>query len=263
MSYFNPKDGTAYSSPISVPGNGIEINRIMKFVYVWMGFGLLTTALVAWVVATNDSLLSLSAQPGMWIFTLVALVGISMGMSSGLTREWMTPNVAAGLFFAFAAVMGFSLSVTLFAFLSPTITNAAGVAVPNEMYDPGALYGAFGTAAGLFGAMSFVGFTTNMDLSKFGTYLFMGLIGLVIAIFINMVIGSSTLGFMISIAGVVLFTALTAYDTQKIRNLSMNPEIQASGDLAAKISILGALTLYLDFINLFLFLLRIFASGRR
>ncbi|MEQ8677720.1 MAG: Bax inhibitor-1/YccA family protein [Aggregatilineales bacterium] len=260
MSYFNQNDNVTYSSPISAPG--IEINRIMKFVYVWMGFGLLTTAVVAWVVATNDSLLSLSAQPGVGIITFIALIGIAIGMSIGLNKSWMTPNVAAGMFFGFAAVMGFSLSLTLFAFLSPTVVNSAGVVVPNSMYDPGALYGAFGTAAGLFGAMTIVGFTTNMDLTKMGTYLFMGLIGLVIAMVINMFIGSSTLGFLISIAGVVIFTALTAYDTQKIKQLSMNPEIQANGDLAAKVSILGALTLYLDFINLFLFLLRIFAGGR-
>ncbi len=261
MSFFNPNENAAqYSSPISAPT--IEINRIMKFVYVWMGFGLLTTAIVAWVVASNDALLSLSANPIVGILSFVVLIGVAFGMSAGMSREWMTPNIAAGMFFAFAGLMGFSLSLTLFAFLSPEITNSAGQLVANPMYDPGAVYGAFGTAAGLFGAMTLVGFTTTMDLTKMGTYLFMGLIGLIIAMVINMFIGSGTLGFIISIGGVIIFTGLTAYDTQKIKNMSMSAEIQADGNMAAKFSIMGALILYLDFINLFIFLLQIFAFSR-
>ena len=261
MSFFNPNENaTQYSSPVSVPS--IDINRTMKFVYVWMGFGLLTTAMVAWIVANNDALLSLSANPVMGILTLVVLLGVAFGMTAGMTREWMTPNVAAGMFFAFAALMGFSLSITLFAFLSPTITTAAGEVVANPMYDPGAIYGAFGTASGLFAAMTFIGFTTTMDLTKLGTYLMMGLIGLVIAMVINIFIGSGTLGFIISIAGVIIFTGLTAYDTQKIKQMSTMPQFQENGDMAMKFSIMGALTLYLDFINLFLFLLQIFAMSR-
>jgi len=152
--------------------------------------------------------------------------------------------------------------VTLFAFLSPTVVNSAGVEVTNPMYDPGALYGAFGTAAGLFGAMSLVGLTTKMDLTKMGTYLFMALIGLVIAMVINIFIGSSTLGFIISIGGVIIFTGLTAYDTQKIKEMSYQIEADGDGNAAMKFSIIGALTLYLDFINLFIFLLQIFAFSR-
>jgi hypothetical protein len=238
---------------------GININSVMKLVYVWMGLGLLTTAFVAWFVASNDALLDLASGSAAGIVSLVALFGVVIALSAGINARWMTANLAAGLFFVFAGIMGFSLSITLFAFISPTLPSGD----LNPWYDPTALYAAFGTAAALFGSMTLVGFTTKMDLTKMGTYLFVGLIGLVIAMFVNMLLGSETLGFLISIVGVIIFTALTAYDTQKIMHMSQNAQIQSDGNLTVKFSIMGALTLYLDFINLFLFLLRIFAGGNR
>jgi FtsH-binding integral membrane protein len=109
--------------------------------------------------------------------------------------------------------------------------------------------------------MTIVGYTTKTDLTRYSSYFMMGLIGLVIAMVVNMFLGSGPLDFAISIFGVLLFTGLTAYDTQKIKEMAADPSIEASGSLAAKLGILGALQLYLDFINLFLFLLRLF--GRR
>lgn len=233
------------NGPISVPG--VDFNQIMRLVYTWMGLGLLATAGMAWFAATTPALEGLRASPVGMIGSLVIFFGTVIALSVGMTRKWLTPGLAAGLFLVFALSMGFSLSLTLEWFLAN---------------DAPALFSAFGTAAGLFGVMSVYGFTTRSDLSKWGTYLFMGLIGLVIAMLINLFLGSGVLDFIISIVGVIIFTALTAYDTQKIKEMSMSQELQSDGNMALKFSILGAVTLYLDFINLFLFLLSLFGGGR-
>ncbi|MDX2076871.1 MAG: Bax inhibitor-1/YccA family protein [bacterium] len=219
-------------------------NSILRLVYLWMGLGLLTTCVVAVLVANTPSLLNLALTPGVSIITMVLLIGISIALGVGVTRNWLKPGMAIGLFFVYSAIMGFALSF---------------VVILAEI-DPRAVYSAAGTTAALFGAMTFVGFTTKMDLSRFGFFFMAALIGLVLAMLINMLLQSSALDFIISVAGVLLFTALTAYDTQKIKNMAANPDIQADGSLAVKVSIIGALELYLDVINLFLFLLRIFMS---
>ena len=153
--------------------------------------------------------------------------------------------VAALIFVVYAALTGFSLS---------------GIVL---YYNLGTLTQAFLSTAALFAVMSIVGITTKADLSKLGTYLIIGLVGIIIAIFINFFLRSNTFDFIISIVGVIIFTGLTAYDTQKIARLAADPRIQGeSSQLAGKLSILGALTLYLDFLNLFLFLLRIFGRGQ-
>jgi hypothetical protein len=120
---------------------------------------------------------------------------------------------------------------------------------------------AFFSAAALFGMMSFVGFATRADLTKLGTYLIVGLLGLIVAMVINLFLANTWLELAVSLIGVVIFTGLTAYDTQKIGRLARDPSLQAEGPMLGRLSILGALTLYLDFINLFLFLLRLL--GRR
>jgi uncharacterized protein len=247
MGYYNSMESRPISSsePISVPS--VNLNSVMKMVYVWMGLGLLTTAVVAWFTATNPALASLRGSGAVMIVSIIVMFGSVIALTAGMRARWMTPGLAAALFFVFAGIEGFVLSLILEFFIA------------NQ---PGALYAAFGTAAALFGSMTLVGFLTNMDLSKMGTYLFMGLIGLIVAMVINWFIGSSTLAFMISIVGVLIFTALTAYDTQKIKQMSESPELQGDGNLVLKFSIMGALTLYLDFINLFLFLLHIFGGGR-
>jgi FtsH-binding integral membrane protein len=131
------------------------------------------------------------------------------------------------------------------------------------MYDLGTLTLAFVSTSALFGAMTIVGLTTKMDLTKWGTFLFMGLIGLLVAMLVNIFLRSSAFDLIISVIGVLLFTGLTAYDTQKIVRMASDPAIQA-GDttLMRKLSILGALSLYLDFINLFLFILRLMGRQR-
>lgn len=139
-----------------------------------------------------------------------------------------------------------------------------GVVIAAMVYQgqTGAVASAFLTAAGLFGAMTLVGFFTKTDLSKFGAFFMMALIGLLIAMVINFFLASSAMDFVISIAGVLIFTGLTAFHTQQIKELANSPQYQQHGSETTKIAIYGAFVLYLSFINLFWFLLRLY-SGRR
>lgn len=148
------------------------------------------------------------------------------------------------LFFVYAAVNGFTLSLIFL------------------VYELGTISTAFFSTAAAFGAMTVLGYTTQLDLSKYRSYFIMGLVGLIAAMLVNIFLRSSTFDLIISIFGVFLFLALTAYDTQKIKQLAADPELTSNGEMMMKVSILGALTLYLDFINLFLFLLRLFGRGR-
>jgi FtsH-binding integral membrane protein len=155
----------------------------------------------------------------------------------------MSGGTAITLFFAYAALNGFTLSIVLLAFTVGTVVSA------------------FVVTAALFGVMSFIGYTTNVDLTKMGTYLMMGVIGLVIAMVVNLFINSGPLDMLISMIGVLIFTGLTAYDTQSIGRMAA--EASAEGDAAAKLGVMGALKLYLDFINMFLFMLRLMGGRRR
>ncbi len=225
---------------VSQTGIGLDVRDVLQWTYLWMAFGLVVTTVVSLVTINTPALANLLTLPvvlGAIIIELLLVIAIS-----GLVMR-VSPTTAALLFFVYAALNGFTLTVIFF------------------VYDIGTIAAAFASAAALFGAMTLVGFTTQMDLTKMGTYLFMGVIGLVIAMVVNMFLGSSTLDFVISAAGVLIFTGLTAYDTQKIKRIAESPAVQADGSLAMRVSIRAALTLYLDFINLFLFLLRLF--GRR
>jgi uncharacterized protein len=227
------------------PAASINIQAVMKLVYVWMGLGLLTTTVVAWLTTTNPILADLRGNTGVFLLAIFVEFALVIALSFGITRKWMTPNLAGAMFFVYAAVSGFTISIILL------------------VYDVGAITNALATTVLLFGVMSVFGYTTSMDLTKWGTYLLMGLIGLILAMIVNIFLGSSTLEIIISVIGVFIFTALTAYDTQKIREFTQSYEIQNDGNLALKFSIYGALMLYLDFVNLFLFLLRIFGGGSR
>jgi uncharacterized protein len=217
---------------------GIDLQSIMRQVYTWMGLGMLLTAVIAYVTV-NTSLISLAANPIILIVAVIAEFGMVMGIGFGFNR--LSSGVAVLLFFAYAALNGFTLSMVLLAFST------------------GSVFLAFATTAIMFGSMSVVGYTTSMDLSKMGTYLMMGVVGLLIAMVVNLFFSSSLLDTIISLAGVLIFTALTAYDTQRIRRMAM--EMNSKGDVEAKMGIFGALKLYLDFINMFLFMLRL--VGRR
>ena len=228
-------------SPIPLSAPRVEIRPLLKNVYMWMTLGLLLTTAVAVVTNTVEPLRNLALNPVVLIIAVVAQLGLVLGLSFGLRR--FSAQTATVMFLLYAGTMGFTLSLILLA------------------YETTSIVAALGTTAVLFGTMTVLGLTTQMDLSKMGTYLFIGLIGLVIAMVVNIFLRSSGLEFIISIAGVLIFTGLAAYDTQKIKQMAMDPAIEAEGpELMQKLSIMGALTLYLDFVNLFLFLLRLFGS---
>lgn len=221
---------------------------IMSRVYMWMTAALLLTAGTAYFTASSPALLQLIFGNSIAIWVLfIAELGLVMGISAGINR--LSPTTATALFLLYSVVNGLTLSVIFFA------------------YELGTIYQAFAASALTFGAMSFVGYTTKKDLSSLGGYLIMGLIGLIIASVINIFWSNSVMDTIITYIGVFIFIGLTAYDTQKIKEMSYAVEQGESmgyTDAAAprRIAILGALTLYLDFINLFLYILRLFGRSR-
>jgi len=178
------------------------------------------------------------SSPLAWIIMLAPL-GIVIYMSFGIRK--MSAAKAQGAFWIFAALMGASLSSI---FVVYTGTSIARV---------------FFITAGTFGAMSIYGYTTKRDLTKLGSFLMMGLIGIIIASIVNIFMKSTMMYFVISIIGVLIFVGLTAYDTQKIKNMYL---VSDTGEIMGKKAVMGALTLYLDFINLFIMLLRLFGQRR-
>ena len=173
-----------------------------------------------------------------WIVMLAPL-GVVFYMSFKINK--MSAAKAQGAFWVFAALMGLSLSSIFLIYTGASITRV------------------FFITAGTFGAMSIYGYTTKRDLTKLGSFLMMGLIGIIIASLVNMFMKSTMMHFVISILGVLIFVGLTAYDTQKIKNMYVSSD---TGEIMGKKAVMGALTLYLDFINLFIMLLRLFGQRR-
>ena len=216
-----------------------ETNSVMKRVYVKMFLALLVTAFVSLWGSSSYAYLSFMAShsAAMWILML-AEIGIVIYLSARLTK--MSATAATLWFYMFAVLNGLMLAPI---FLVYTMTSIAKT---------------FFICAGTFGAMSVYGYFTPNDLSRWGSFLFMALIGLIIASLVNIFMHSSTLDWIISIAGVIIFVGLTAWDTQQIKRMAMEMPSEHLGRLAT----LGALSLYLDFINLFLYLLRFFGNSR-
>lgn len=205
--------------------------------FFWMFAGLLLSAAVGFLVTTNQVILEFVASN--FLLIVIAQFALVLAIQFGIRR--LSATLALGMFFVYAASVGFTVLAIVLA-IYPTATVVT----------------AFLSASAMFGGAALYGYTTKRSLASLGGFLFMGLIGVIVASVVNVFVGSDTLGFIISIAGVVLFTVLTAFHVQRI----------ASGDLAIwagsveKAAVYGALLLYLDFVNLFLFLLRIF-GGRR
>ncbi|MCD4735197.1 MAG: Bax inhibitor-1/YccA family protein [Bacteroidales bacterium] len=214
-------------------------------VFAWMGLGLAITAATAYFFASNENLMMLliSETGGLsllgWIVTL-SPIGFVLLMSFGFQK--LSASSLTALFAIFAILMGMSLSFILLIYTSASIFKT------------------FAITAGMFGVMAFVGYTTKTDLTKLGSILFMGLIGIIIASVVNMFIGSETMDYIVSFIGVLIFTGLTAYDVQMLKRIGSG--VEYGSENARKLTILGALRLYLDFINLFLFLLRFFGNRR-
>ncbi|MGY8917319.1 MAG: Bax inhibitor-1/YccA family protein [Flavobacteriales bacterium] len=205
-------------------------------VFSWMTIGLLLTAFVAWYSASTGIYLQLVGSGGImrWVI-LLAPFGFIIAMNAGLQKYSATTLTT--MFLAFSATMGLSLGSVFL------------------MYSIGSISQVFVITAGTFAVMAFAGYTTSMDLSKFGSLLFMALIGIIIASIVNWFMQSGMMDFIISIAGVLVFTGLVAYDTQRIKRIGAGVEYGTAG--ATKLAILAAVSLYLNFINLFLFLLRL------
>lgn len=216
-----------------------RVSIVMKRVYFKMFLALLVTAFVSMWAANSEMFLGYIVQhpSTMWILLLVE-VGIVIAISGAINK--LNSLAATGLFFLFAIVNGLSLAPI---FLLYTMTSIAKT---------------FFITAGTFGAMSIYGYFTTKDLSKFGSMLYMALIGLIICSVVNIFTKSDTMGWIISIAGVLIFIGLTAWDTQKIKQMAAASPIGTEGKLAT----IGALSLYLDFVNLFLYLLRFFGASR-
>ncbi|GAB2973017.1 Bax inhibitor-1/YccA family protein [Mucilaginibacter puniceus] len=231
--------------------NVIQINeadsskKFIANVFLWMFVALGLSALCAFYFATDTTLLSMLRDPetggntGLGTIVMFAPLAFVLLISFGFNR--LSYGVLLIAFIAFAIVMGMSLSYILLAYTASSVL------------------GVFITTSVLFGVMAVAGYTTQQDLTKFGSILIMFLIGIVIASLVNMFLRSSGLDMIISYIGVAVFVGLTAYDVQKLKRIGAGLEY---GDASAKkMAIMGALTLYLDFINLFLMLLRVF--GRR
>ena len=221
---------------VLVQGASDVERRFMAAVYRWMTFGLALTALVAFSVATSETALRLILGNRLVFFGLIlAQLGHVIALSAAATR--LSAATAGGLFLLYSALNGVTLSVVLLVYTGASVAMA------------------FVSTAGTFAAMSIYATVTRRDLSSWGSFLFMGLIGVIIASLVNMFLHSSMVTFVVSCMSVVVFTGLTAYDTQKLRAFA-----RAGGGSGA-MAVNGALALYLDFVNLFLALLRLF--GRR
>ncbi len=211
--------------------------RFMSAVYRWMTLGLGLTAVVAATVASSEVLLrAVVANRFVFFGLVIAELALVIWISAAVNR--LSAAAAGGLFLLYSALNGATLSVVLLAYTGTSVALA------------------FVTTAGTFGAMSLYGTVTRRDLTSWGSFLFMGLIGVVIASVLNIFLRSSLISWVVSCMGVVVFTGLTAYDTQKLRAYAR------AGGGAAAAPVSGALSLYLDFVNLFLSLLRLLGNRR-
>ncbi len=217
----------------------------MTAVFSWMFLALGITALTAYLFAPfAESSTLLRTETGLSILGWVVMLapfGLVMFMSFSFQK--MSLSNLSLMFLTYSVLMGMSLSFILLAYTSASV------------------FSTFVVTSGTFGLMALVGYTTNTDLTKFGSILFMALIGIILASVVNFFMQSGTLEYIISILGVLIFTGLTAYDVQKLKRIGMATG-EFEGESKGKLTIMGALTLYLDFINLFLFLLR-FLGNRK
>lgn len=218
-----------------------SVATFMNAVYAWMGVGLGVTALIAWVTSQSEAMSQTVRQPMTFFVLVIAELALVWYVTSAINR--LSVATATSLFLLYSALNGLTLS---------------GIFL---LYDLGTVGAAFLITGGTFGITSFIGFVTKKDLSGLGGLCFMALIGLILASIVNIFVSNEMLFWIINYAGVLIFVGLTAYDTQKIKQFAY----QTQGDAlaAGRMSVLGSLILYLDFINLMIFMLRILGGKRR
>ena len=227
-------------------GRGLDItsafSKLMRKVYVWMTLALVVSGLTAAYVAGNEAMLyAILTNKALFYGLLIGEVALVIGLSAALNR--ISALTATSLFLAYAILNGATLSILLVAFTATSLATT------------------FFVTAGTFVSMAVVGSVTKMNLSKIGSYLLMALIGLIIASVVNIFLHNTALELIVSGIGVLVFTGLTAYDAQKIKQMMLTYGSEVN-EQTQKLAIMGALTLYLDFINLFLYLLR-FLGNRK
>jgi uncharacterized protein len=216
----------------------VGLREYMLRIYNYMASGLALTGIVAYAAAASGFYHQIAGTPLMWVVMLAPL-GLVFWLSAGIER--MSASTAQLIFWVYAGLMGLSLAGIFLVYTGASIARV------------------FFITGGTFAAMSLYGYTTKRDLAQFGSFLMMGLIGVIIASLVNMFVGSTALQFAISVIGVLVFTGLTAWDTQSIKEMYVASD---DGQLASKKSIMGALRLYLDFLNLFLMLMQLFGQRR-
>ena len=241
MTYDPPGPPSRWGASPYSTGTDTEIDaglrQYMVRVYNYMAAGLAISGLVAYLAVSTGFYQRIVGTPLIWIVMLAPL-GMVLLLSFGINR--ISIGAAFLAFWTFAALIGLSLAGIFLVYTGASIARA------------------FFISAATFAAMSVYGYTTGRDLSRFGAFLFMGLVGIIIAAMVNIFVGSSALQFAISVIGVIVFTGLTAYDTQRIKQIYLASD---PAEISTKKAILGALALYLDFINLFIMLLQL--TGQR
>ncbi len=245
---FTLQTGAMRSGRVEAAEIDVGLREYMLRVYNYMASGLAVTGIIAYFSANTPAILNLLYTVGpdgrygptmlAWIAMLSPLAFILV-LSFGIQK--MKASTAQAVFWAFSGVMGLSLAHIFLIYTGTSITRV------------------FFITAGTFAGMSLYGYTTKRDLTGWGSFLFMGLIGIIIASIVNMFMQSSAMHFVISVIGVLIFVGLTAYDTQKIKSIYNESD---GSEIATKKAVMGAVTLYLDFINLFLMLLRLFGQRR-
>jgi FtsH-binding integral membrane protein len=221
----------------------VRVNSFIQSVYNWMAVGLGLTGVTAFLVANSPAMMQLIFGNRLLFFGLI-IAELVLVFSISAKVGKMNASTATGLFVLYAVLNGLTLSVIFLAYTASSIAST------------------FFICAGTFLACSIYGMMTKRDLTSMGGFLMMGLIGIIIASVVNMFVQSSGMAMVISYIGVLVFVGLTAYDTQKLKNMAMTQPDGLDAAVVRKGAILGALSLYLDFINLFLMLLRIFGGGR-
>ncbi len=244
MDYQSPNHSRQTQIVLPQVGEQSTVKNFMANVFTFMFIALGISALIAYVFANNQEWMNvLTGNKILFYSVIFAPLGFVLLMSFGYGK--LSAPVLVTLFILYSAINGITFSFILL------------------QYKIGSVIGCFISASAMFGVMAFMGYTTKKDLTSFGRIMFMGLIGIIIASLINIFLGSSTMDYIISFIGVMVFTGLTAYDVQKLKRIGEGIEMEGTPAVEVrKRSIMGALTLYLDFINLFLMLLRLF-GGRR
>lgn len=210
-------------------------------VFNWMAIGLGLTGVVAYFTASTGLAMAIVSSP-LFMILIFANLGVVFYLSARVNK--IQASTATSLFLGYAVLNGLTLSTIFLAYTKSSIA------------------GTFFITAGMFGAMAVYGLVTKRDLSGLGSFLFMGLIGIIIASLVNMFLHNSAMSWVISMAGVLIFTGLTAYDVQRIKGIGEQGIMTRGEEMVKKGAIMGALTLYLDFINLFIMLLRFFGGSR-